>query len=133
MKGLIVLIVLVGVALWAVIQFGGFASMDPAAQAMEFKQKVQPGMGWEEVCDLREPKKYHSYYDTGGETQPIEFKRDDLRNDLANGGHRGGFNFKYVFSGDEQYQVNFGSDGKVESVEKMRTFNDFATGKTWQN
>ncbi len=133
MKGLLILIVVVGVGIWATIQFG-FSGMDPAAQAAEFKQKVQPGMSWEQVADYKAPRRFYPINpeSMNGEGQPVDFVRENLKNDVAAGGLSSGFKFKYTFSGDEQYEVYFDETGTVASVDPMVTFNDLATGKTWQ-
>lgn len=129
MKGLVVLIVLVGVGIWGAYQFG-MQGMDPAVEAQQFSGKVQPGMTWEQVADVKAPRKFYPFSGTG-EGGGGEFDREGFKVVAPTLGQ--GFNFKYQFSGDHAYQVNFDETGKVSSVEKMRTFNDLATGKTWQN
>lgn len=126
MKGLIVLIVLIGIGLWAVYQFGGFAELDPATQMAQMEQGVKEGMTWEQVADLREPKKL-TVFDFSAEFNPereMDFNRQQLANMIANNQLDGGFKFRYDFSQAAAYEVYFDETGKVTEHGKGRTVSD---------
>lgn len=135
MKALVILIVLVGLGIAAVYQFGGFATLDPVAQAAQIRENVKPGMTWEQVCDVRTPRKFY-YLDAesmAGESQPQDFDRALMAQLIQNNQVSGGFRFRYNLSADEVIQVDFDGSGTVAAVYEPVTANDLLTGKTWQN
>lgn len=128
MKGLLVLIVLVGVALWAVYQFGGFSGLDPQQQLAELQQKVQPGMTWEQVADIREPRKFYVYdFTADNPERMVDFNRTAVADMVKNNGVESGFKYRYTLSEAAVFEVDFDGTGKVVSAGKGRSTADLFT------
>jgi len=138
LKGMLVFFIIVVALVGAVLYFGGVVGMDPAKEAADFKTAVEQGikqgnMTWEQVADIREPRRfvpfdYSNPNNMTGERQPIKFVRDNLRNDLANGGFGDGFKFKYMFTSEEQYEVIFDGSGKAVTLQDVFTTGDLLRG-----
>ena len=129
MKGLLILIVVVAIALVGAYQFGGFGGLDPAAQAAQVKGNIQPGMTWEQVCDIKTPKKF-KYIDPeamGGTGQALDFDRAAMADMIKNNQIPNGFQFTYTFAADDVWSVNFDGQGLVTSSEKEKTMSDLMT------
>lgn len=129
MKVLIVLMVLVGAGIAAAYYFGGFTTLDPAAQAQAIRQEVKPGMTWEQVADLHEPNRLYpiDFNTINGEGQPIDFDRANITKLIADGGLPSGFLYKFNFSQAHAVGVTFDGAGKVLSVDDLRTTADLFT------
>lgn len=129
MKGLVVLFVLVVAGVAAAYYFGGFSTLDPAAQAKEIQEKVKPGMTWEQVADVKQPRRiYPIDFDTiNGEGHPIDFDRGNIANLVSNGSLPNGFLYRFNFSDAHSIGVSFNHEGKVVSVDKLRTAADLFT------
>ena len=123
MLGLIVCVALVFVALFAL---GAFEADDPKVQADEIRNTVKPGMTWEQVCEIREPRKYvlGSMTAIDGTSSPIKFDRAEIAEKLAQKKFALGFGFQYLFSSADAVQVMFDEQGQVVSVTDMMTVKD---------
>jgi len=119
MKIVIGLLVLGGIVLFLVFQFGA-SGLSTAEQAKQFREKVSPGMSWEQVADVKEPRKYIevSRKAMGGERQPINFKRKAMKKMVSNGALADGFIFRYRFDQEHTWNVVFDSAGTVQAVRK---------------
>lgn len=135
MKVLLVLIVLVIAAVFLVVKFGGVTSFDPAAGAELFVQDVQPGMTWQQVVDIKEPKKMAAYNPDAqlGYGAIVDFKPDKFATNMQNGSYIHGFFFQYNFDNEHAYNVSFDSQGNVESVENRMTTSDLLKGNLYSN
>lgn len=131
MKALVILIVVGGLALVALYYFGGFADLDPATQGEQFRNAIHEGMTWEEVVDLKEPKKFYAFSSDPssmtGRGPEQDFSRAYVSDILSKGGVPAGFGFDYVFTGDHAYTLTFDGEGKLTYIEKMRTTKDLFT------
>jgi len=139
LKGLIVFFILVVAAVGGVLYFGGVVGMDPAKEAADFKAAVESGlqqgnMTWEQVADVREPRRFIpiDYSNMTGERQPIDFDRDNLRADLAKGHYADGFKFVYMFTSEEQYEVLFAGSGKAVALNDVFTTGDLLRGEAFK-
>lgn len=128
MKVLLILFVLIVVAVALVVKFGGVTGFDPAAGAEQFVQDVQPGMSWQQVADLKEPKKYAAYSDNpekiSGHGPIVKFDRDAFAGNMQNNAYPLGFFFEYTFDAERAYNVTFDSQGNVETIENRMTTAD---------
>lgn len=134
MKFLIGLIIVIALALVAVYNFGGFDSLDPAAQAAQFKTSVKPGMTWDQVADVQAPRKLVPL-DPGtfnGERQALDFDRNTTAAAISGGAYPYGFVFKYQFTDAEAYQVIFDETGTTVAVEDLMTARDLFEGKAFK-
>ena len=132
MKVLIVLIVLVIAGVYAAYHFGGLGSFDPNAKADELQQNVQPGMTWQQVMDVVEPKKVATInYDTDG-FDPVgpskKFDLDEFKARLQSQGYPDGFVWQYTFSAERAYDLTFGPDGKLASMDEPIMTKDLLDG-----
>ena len=134
MKLIISLIVIAGIVLFLVFQFGGYATLDPAKQMEQFKNNVKPGMTWQQVADVRAPSKYVPLSpDTiNGERQPVKFNRDRLAQKIKDDGLKHGFLFRYRFTDADGYKVVFDSAGEARHVTEMFTKRDLLEGKAFK-
>ena len=89
MKAMLILIVLGVLAVGAVYYVGRIASMDPVQQAEAFCSEVKPGMTWEQVVDLKQPRKYYQYNPDPrshtGKTVAVKFNRDIIAKAVKEG------------------------------------------------
>lgn len=111
--------VLVAVVVALVVKFGGVTGFDPQAGAQEFVQQVKPGMTWQQVVDVKEPKKWGgiSYDAMGGRGPIVRFNRDKFASKMTGAGMPDGFIFDYAFDAENIYEVHFDASGTVTSVE----------------
>jgi len=128
MKVVFSLFVLVGLGIFLAYQFGGIGSFSPADQAAKLKAEVTPGLTWQQVADKRPPRRYRAYIMTDkgfpGLGAEVKFNRAEFEPLVKDGTFSMGFLFMYLFDGEHQYEVNFGPEGKVTSIEKMMTIHD---------
>lgn len=126
--GLIALVIVVlAVAFFA----GGFSSPSIAEQVQNFNAKVQPGMTWEQVLAVTQPKQWSGIAtvqtEDGMETQtgqPTRFVLEQAKQSIT-GGTLEGFVFYYSFSPEENYEVHFNAAGKVTGPpERQRSMGD---------
>lgn len=132
MKVLIGLVVVGIIALVLVFQFGGYAGLDPEAQAAEFSEAVERGMTWEEVADLREPGEFVPINPASrtGESQARPFSRSSLANITSDDENlRHGFKFKYRFDASNHHNVVFDTRGEVQEIYEPRTTQDLLHGQ----
>lgn len=132
MKVLMILIVVGIIALVLVFQFGGYAGLDPEAQAAEFTETVERGMTWEEVTDLREPREFVPVNPANrtGEGQPRSFSRSSLSDITSDDEEmRHGFKFKYRFDASNHYNVVFDTRGEVQEIYEPATMDDLLQGQ----
>ena len=132
MKAMLILVVVVGAVLAVVFYAGGFSGFDAAKQAEEFRASIRPGMTWEQVCDLKEPRKYIAVWEFGNQSPPTDFDRTAFADLVNKRAMKVGFAFPYRFTSDHHYRVWFDAAGKCEYVKDMLTLNDLATGKPWK-
>ena len=123
MLGLIAVIVIVLILLF---KLGLFTGEDPKAAAEALHKSVTPGMTWQQVVDIRAPKKFAKLRAESltGTSAPRKFDRAMLEDGLADGEYPEGFTFPYTFSAGEAVQVVFDDKGKVIGVEDMPTAKD---------
>lgn len=130
MKVLAVLLVLVVVAVMLVVKFGGVTGFDPAAGAQQFVADVQPGMSWQQVVDLKTPKKYASYnLDRPlGYGAIVKFDEAKFAAAMQSNSYPLGFFFEYTFDAEHAYNVAFDGQGNVERIETRMTTADLLGG-----
>ena len=132
MKVLAVLIVLVVVGVGLLVKFGGVMSFDPAAGAEQFVADVQPGMTWQQVVDLKMPKKYAVYSDNPDRMMKhgaiSKFDEDKFAAAAQSNPFPLGFFFDYTFDAEHAYRVVFDSQGLVETIEPRMTTSDLFGG-----
>ena len=132
MKVLAVLLVVVIALVAAVVKFGGVTGFDPAADAESFVQQVQAGMTWQEVADVKTPRKYQVIRDDPeaiSERGPeVKFDPGRFGTMMQSGGPAGGFIFLYSFDTENVFDVYFDPQGRVISVERPRTAADLFNG-----
>lgn len=130
MKVLAVLFVLVVIGVALVVKFGGVADFDPAAGADDFVAQVQPGMSWQQVLDVKAPKKYAVFSNNPDRLHGpiVKFDEATFRSNMQNGGYPLGFFFEYRFDAQNAFNVNFDEQGNVSGVEKIMTMSDLLGG-----
>lgn len=130
MKVLAVLFVLVIVGVFLVVKFGGVTNFDPAAGAEQFVQDVQPGMSWQQVVDLKKPKKYSAYNPDKelGHGPIVDFDPDKFATNMQNNSYPYGFFFEYTFDAEHAYNVSFDAQGNVETIESRMTTSHLFNG-----
>ena len=132
MKGLVIFIVVGIIALVLVFQFGGYSSLDPAEQAQQFREQVSEGMTWEQVADVREPRRFTAVNPNamGGQGLERDFDRQSLADDISDNERlRHGFVFLYRFDASHHYDIVFSPQGEVVAVNEPRTAKDLYEGQ----
>lgn len=134
MKVIMILIVLAIAVVVGLYYFGGVSTLDPAQQATEFYNGLQTGMSWEQVVQMKEPKKYFlpNPEAMNGRSQPQEYNEQVIRDAIQNDTIPGGFMFDYTFTGDHAWTLNFDSDGKLYSIDPILTTKQLLEGKAFQ-
>lgn len=130
MKVLAVLLVLVVAAVMLVVKFGGVTGFDPAAGAQQFVADVQPGMSWQQVVDLKTPKKYATYNPDRplGYGAIVKFDEARFATAMQGSSYPLGFFFEYTFDAEHAYNVVFDGQGNVERIEERMTTADLLGG-----
>ncbi|MBB6431266.1 hypothetical protein HNQ40_003072 [Algisphaera agarilytica] len=130
MKVLAVLLVVVIVGVALLVKFGGVTDFDPAAGADEFISQVQPGMSWQQVVDIRPPKKFAAFSNNPNRLHGpiVKFDEAAFATKIQNGSYNLGFFFEYRFDAENAYNVNFDEQGNVTSVEELMTMSDLLGG-----
>lgn len=132
MKVLAVLFVVVIALVAAVVKFGGVTGFDPAAEAATFVQEVAVGMTWQQVADVKMPKKYAAIRDDPESLSvrgpSVDFDPGKFGTMMQSGGPSAGFIFLYTFDTEHVYDVYFDPQGNVTSVEKPPTATDLFNG-----
>lgn len=110
---------------------GWFSPEDPALVVGRYMTAIQPGMTWEEVADIQEPRKFtpYDYTDEDGISYERPFKRESLREELLDNKHPDGFAWEYHFSAAHALRVEFDRKGEVIGVEKPFTAKDLYDGR----
>lgn len=131
MKLIAILIVLGGIGIFLMFQFGGYASLDPAEQAETFREQVDRGMTWEQVAEVREPREIVPLRPgtRSGEGMPRDFDREQLTQMIQDDELVSGFMFKYRFDASHHYDVVFDGDGEVRGVNEPATAKDLYEGE----
>ena len=126
MKAVLGLIVLIGVVIAAMFGLGLFSSEDPQVTLDNLRNAVKPGMTWQQVADVREPRKFTRvrFSAMGGRTQPEKFDRAKIADAISKNEFATGFAFEYRFSNAHAVEVIFDSQGAVETVAKLATVSD---------
>ena len=121
MKVVIGLMVVGGLVLFLVFQFG-VSGMNTAEQARQFRSNINEDMTWDQVADVREPRKYVriSPASKTGEGHPIDFSRENVAKVVKNQEMAHGFIFRYTFDPENIWNVRFDSQGNVTSIGKPR-------------
>jgi len=129
MKVVLGLIVLIGAIIAVMFGLGLFSSEDPQVTLDNLKNSVKPGMTWQEVADIREPRKFTRvrFNAMGGRTQPEKFDRAKIADCISKGEFSDGFAFEYRFSNAHAAEVIFDSQGTAETVADMVTVGDLLT------
>jgi len=125
--GLFLLVVVLGLAAF---KLGWLTPEDPKAMVAEIHNSVKPGMTWQEVVDIRRPRKYVkvNLQSFTGKTSPIDFDRDQFEDAMKKNSCPDGFMFRYTFSVGEIVEVSFDGNGKVQWVEDPITYSDLLQG-----
>jgi len=135
MKALVILIVLGGLGLVALYYFGGFANLDPVAEAEGFRNSLNEGMSWEDVVAKKAPRKFATFSDdpnsmTG--TSPDQpFDANLIREAVANRQMPLGFKFDYMFTGDHAWSLHFDGAGRLVAIEPILTTKQLLEGKAF--
>jgi len=128
MKVLVILMVLVIAVVALVVKFGGVMAFDPAAGVEDFMENVKPGQTWQQVLDVKTPRKYFIMReDKEGFVGPgpeIRFDADKFATRMQANAPARGFMFKYAFDTENIYDVYFDAAGTVTSIEKPMTMGD---------
>jgi hypothetical protein len=140
MKVLLGLLVLAG-ALAAVLYYGGMFGFDPVQQAKDTRAAITPGMSWEKVAAISEPKRWRIYnehkqtiegeeiisYEPGPD---VSFQGNNIAERLKEGSLRGGFEFRYDFHSQKggAFIVKFDQNGDVEYVTDAPTLGTLLDG-----
>ncbi len=134
MKFLIALLILVPLCLYGLYAGGAFSTPDPQVLYDEIMTKATPGMDWQDVADIREPRKFRIVVPANptGTSGQNKFERQKISTGLTNDSYPSGFVFDYQFSDAHACQVFFSSSGKVTEVAKMVTFKDLLNGNIGQ-
>ncbi|MEL7088525.1 MAG: hypothetical protein AAGL98_08835, partial [Planctomycetota bacterium] len=89
---------------------------------------VQAGMGWQQVADVKMPRKYAVIRD---DPEALSVRGPEVRFDpgkfgtmMQSGGPSAGFIFMYSFDAEHVYDVYFDPQGNVTAVEKPATAAD---------
>ena len=123
MKVVLGLIVLIGVVIAAMFGLGLFSSEDPQVTLDNLKNSVKPGMTWQQVADVREPRKFTRvrFQAMGGRTQPEKFDRAKIADCISKSEFSQGFTFEYRFSNAHALEVIFDDQGTVEALGDLLT------------
>lgn len=136
MKVVIVLLILLGAAIFGVYQWGGYKTLDPDQQAADAKAAITPGTNWQKVVQIAgDPKQYQVIIvekedeETGEPllTKPgprNKYSHRGLSERIADGGLPNGFIFAYQFSARSAFEVYFDGMGNVIYVQDMATMTD---------
>ncbi len=132
MKALLITLIVVGAAVFAIVKLGGVMDFDPADQLAEFKAKAQPGADWTELVESNKPSNYRNYYtDSEGLlsiSNELKYREDTFKRNVDEGKFSDGFMLQWVFGAGEVYDVYFDGDGKVESIGEPITTQDLLDG-----
>ena len=137
MKGLLVLVLILGLVLFFVYKGGGYASFDPEQQGLDARAAITSGMHYSKVIGLAgEPKHYTvivkkernlgggrkvEYFEPGARNK---FNADTLADRIDNGSLPYGFVFRYIFSNKVAFDVTLDGDGLVAGVRDTTTMAD---------
>ncbi|MFW6061131.1 MAG: hypothetical protein ACODAQ_13200 [Phycisphaeraceae bacterium] len=133
MKVIIGLLIVGGIVIFLLYQFGGYASIDPAEQAAAFRENVNEGMAWDKVADLKEPREVVPIRpgSSTGEGPTRDFDRQQMTDVVQNGSMADGFIFRYRFSPSHHYDVIFSGQGTVREVYEPPTTKDLLQGELY--
>lgn len=126
MKALIGLAVAAGLGFLIVWGILSLLNDDQKIPADKIRNSVKLGMTWEQVAEIREPRKYALIRAAamGGRLSGRKFDRETIAKAVESGGMTEGFAFEYRFSGTEAVEVLFDSGGTVIYVGDLPTIND---------
>jgi len=122
----LILAVIVGV--YALYQFGGYATLDPTQQGRDARAAITPGMTVEQVFDtigaprrfsvvnLKKVKRMGKEVDELVATPPVKFDRSRFDTNRADDQYPYGFQFDYRHSPTSEFQVTFDGAGLVTGV-----------------
>ncbi len=122
------LILMVGVGLFVLYQWGGYGTLDPTQQGRDAQAAITPGMTVEKVFDaIGAPRRFSvvnlkKVKRNGQEVEELvpapraKFDRDRFDTNRANGDYPHGFQFEYRHSPASQFQVTFDAAGVVTNV-----------------
>lgn len=132
--GVFVLMAAVGGAIW---HFCGPGAYNPTETGRKAKDAISEGMSWRDVCDVTDGGPTHYYAlrtemvkFAGEEIEQIvkgaelEFDYDLFEQAFEGGRMPVGFIFPYFYSHQVAFEVSFDTDGKVSSIDDMRTAAD---------
>ncbi|MEM8495970.1 MAG: hypothetical protein AAF663_11350 [Planctomycetota bacterium] len=132
MKALLIAFVVVGAAVFALVQFGGVMDFDPQAQANEFKQMAVPGADWAALVEKAKPQEYMIIReDQDGfltRSTAIKYRAESFASRMVDPGFRNGFILRWNFSAGDMMDLEFGADGKVISASEPITTQDLLDG-----
>ena len=128
MKVALGLLVVVVIGLFIAFKVGGVGGFDPAEQAKQLQAEVKPGVAWQQVVEKFPPKKMAAVIlDPEGflmDSAELKYDRAIVEQMIKDGGYKHGFKFIYIFDASNQFEVRFGEDFKVTSVDRMMTMDD---------
>jgi hypothetical protein len=126
MKFMFILMAVLAVVVLLMVQLGMFTAEDPKEAADELRNMVKPGMTWQQVVDIRMPKKYAKVKPEalGGTSAPRKFDRAKFEQAVPKGSYPDGFTFPYTFSAAQAVQVLFDAKGTVIVVSDAPTMKD---------
>ncbi|MCK4342613.1 MAG: hypothetical protein KAY37_12925 [Phycisphaerae bacterium] len=134
-KVIVILLVLAGLVVFLAYQFGGVATFDPTVEGEALKAKIQPGMTWQQVADLKQPRKYQIIHERKKKVGPdeilmlipgtkIDYDAAYITAGFQNNTMPNGFIFPYHFSAQSAFQVVFNANGVVQEVGDLGTMAD---------
>ena len=113
------------------VKAGWFSPEDPALAVERYLAAIQPGMSWEQVADIREPRDYtpYDFESENGSSYTRKFKRELIREELLDNLYKDGFAWEYHFSAAHALRIDFDRKGNVVAVDKPFTAKDLYDGK----
>ncbi|MGD8453348.1 MAG: hypothetical protein PVJ57_16165 [Phycisphaerae bacterium] len=134
-KAMVVILLVAGLIVAGIYLFGGTRSFDPDKQGRQARAAIQPGMSWEQVVKICEPKNFRIVQATkqktfNGETVikkpgvPQRYDHALLAGEVDARRMEHGFVFDYNFSHQVAFEVWFDAAGEVTEVNDLATMAD---------
>jgi hypothetical protein len=135
MKALLITFVVVGVAVFGIINFGGVMDFDPAAQASEFRSQAVPGATWQTLVEQAKPQAYSRVDAEGfGMTagRPIDYDQKRFAERFADGDFPAGFVLHWAFGASDLIDLHFDAQGKLRDATEPISTQDLLDGTAVQ-
>jgi hypothetical protein len=124
--GTFALLVLAGVMMF---KAGWFTMEDPKQSVKNIQANVTPGMTWQQVVDIQQPRKVTPHSgDFEVADAPIDFVLSTHEQWIEEGNYEHGFSFDYTFSHADVVSVTFDPKGVVTGVYVDSTVSDLFNG-----